>query len=101
MKDITLETIQKNLTNPQQLLSNNQPEKGGGGFESILSSSLKEVNDLQLQANQAVQELAAGKKESIHETMIALEKASVSFDLMMQIRNKIVDAYQEIIKTSM
>ncbi len=70
-------------------------------FQEMLENSLKEVNELQLDSNKAVRSLAAGKHENIHETMIAMEKASVSFQMMMQIRNRIIDAYQEILKTSM
>ena len=74
---------------------------GGAGFEEFLMDSIKQVNNLQLQANQATQELAVGKSENIHETMIAMEKATISFQMMMQIRNKIIDAYQDVLKTSM
>ncbi len=47
----------------------------------------------------AVEELATGSETDIHNTMIALEKAEVSFQLMMQVRNKIVTAYETIMRT--
>lgn len=81
--------------------SGQEKATGGTGFEEFLTDSIKQVNNLQLQGNQAVQELAVGKSENIHETMIAMEKATISFQMMMQIRNKIIDAYQDILKTSM
>lgn len=69
----------------------------GGDFRAVLGESLAEVNRLQGQADAAVEELVTGKGISLHETMIALEKADLSFRLMMQVRNKIVQAYREIL----
>ena len=80
----------------------NQAEKGvnrstgGSSFGKVLNESLGEVNKLQAKADEAVEALATGKGVSLHETMIALEKADLSFRLMMQVRNKIVAAYQEV-----
>lgn len=76
-----------------------QGRAGNADFAKMLGDSLKEVNTMQLEAHKSIQMLATGNHENIHETMIAVEKAKVSFQLMMQIRNKIIDAYQEIQKT--
>ena len=73
------------------------PPPGAPDFGRILDESLGEVNKLQAQADQAVEALAKGEGISLHETMIALEQADLSFRLMMQVRNKIVDAYREIL----
>lgn len=70
----------------------------GQSFGEVLKSAVNEVTRLQQEADQAITTLAAGKGENIHQTMIALEKASVSFQLMMQVRNKIVSAYEEIMR---
>jgi flagellar hook-basal body complex protein FliE len=77
--------------------------KGPGGaqkedFNTHLKNALGEVNDLQQKADQAIQQLVGEGKGDLQETMIALEKADVSFRLMMQIRNKVLDAYQEIMR---
>lgn len=69
-----------------------------GSFGDVLKGSLAEVNRLQKQADAAITELAKGDKVSLHETMIAMEQADVSFKLMMEVRNKIVEAYQEIMR---
>lgn len=74
------------------------PGKGQTSFAGVLKSSLSEVNQLQQKADAAITALATGDKASLHDTMIAMEQADVSFKLMMQLRNKIVEAYQEIIK---
>lgn len=67
-------------------------------FNSHLKNALGEVNDLQQKADQAIQQLVSEGKGDLQDTMIALEKADVSFRLMMQIRNKVLEAYQEIMR---
>ncbi|MBW1834250.1 MAG: flagellar hook-basal body complex protein FliE [Deltaproteobacteria bacterium] len=67
---------------------------------SLSKSSIGRVNQLSKEADQAVQALATGQETDIHGTMIAIEKASISFQLMMQTRNKIIDAYKEITRMS-
>jgi flagellar hook-basal body complex protein FliE len=67
-------------------------------FQSYLKDALGEVNDLQQKADQAIHQLVGEGKGDLQETMIALEKADVSFKLMMQIRNKVLEAYQEILR---
>ena len=67
-------------------------------FNTHLKNALGEVNDLQQKADQAIQHLVGEGKGDLQETMIALEKADVSFRLMMQVRNKVLEAYQEIMR---
>lgn len=71
----------------------NQGEKP---FLDTLKESINQTNSLQLQADQAAADLATGKTQDLHQTMIAIEKADVSFQLMMQVRNKILSAYEEM-----
>lgn len=70
----------------------------GPSFGTVLAESLAQVNSLQQQADRAIQDLAAGGSASLHETMLALDKADLSFRLMMEVRNKIVEAYQEVLR---
>lgn len=70
----------------------------GKSFGEVLKGSLAEVDRLQKEADAAIESLASGEGGSVHETMIAMEQADVSFKLMMQVRNKIVEAYQEILR---
>lgn len=74
------------------------PTEGDGSFASVLKSSLAEVNTMQQKADAAITSLANGDKASLHETMVAMEQADVSFRFIMQVRNKIVEAYQEILR---
>ncbi len=69
-----------------------------GSFEKVLQRSMEEVNALQGQAEQAIQDLATGQSEDLHKTMILMEKAELSLKLMVQVRNKLLDAYQEIMR---
>ncbi|ULA63157.1 MAG: Flagellar hook-basal body complex protein FliE [Nitrospira sp.] len=69
---------------------------GPGGFMDTLKSAIGKANDVQVQANQAVDALVTGQSSDLHGTMVALQQADVSFQLMMQIRNKLVTAYEEI-----
>ena len=78
--------------------NNENNVKNDSSFDNILTKSLKEVNSAQNEANSAVESLVAGRTENIHETMIQMQKASISFQMMMEVRNKLVDAYNEIIK---
>lgn len=73
---------------------------GGDGtlFSDVLQKSMEKVNELQHQANDAVHELVAGRSKNIHETMLAIERADTSLKMMMQVRNKVLDAYREIMR---
>jgi flagellar hook-basal body complex protein FliE len=68
------------------------------GFKEALIESINKVNTLQVNAHEAMDELATGKSSNIHETMIAIQKAEVSFKMMMQVRNKIINVYQEVMR---
>lgn len=70
----------------------------GKGFGDMLKDSMDKVNELQLEADRAAKELVAGRNKNIHETMLIMEKADMSFRLMMQVRNKVIDAYREIMR---
>lgn len=72
----------------------------GGSFADSLSEALNEVNELQLNADKAIEDLVTGKSKNIHETMIALSKAELAFKLTMQVRTKVMEAYKEITSTA-
>lgn len=69
--------------------------EGAGKFFKEL---VGKVNDLSQQSDQAIQKLATGENRNLHETMIAVEKSSVSFLFMSQVRNKALEAYQEVMR---
>jgi flagellar hook-basal body complex protein FliE len=67
-------------------------------FASTLKDAIRSADTLQKDADIKMQQLATGKSTNIHETMIATEKADIALRLMVQVRNKIIEAYQEIMK---
>ncbi len=91
-------SIQNNFETmlPSSAAGGQSKDEQGQSFSTNLSDAIKDVNRLKYEADVAVKELATGKETDIHNTMIALEKASVSFQLMMQVRNKIVTAYETV-----
>lgn len=76
-----------------------QPDPEAPSFSDTLKESIAEVNELRLQADQAIQDLAADKTQDVQGTILAMEKADVSFKMMMEVRNKLVSAYQEVMRT--
>lgn len=68
----------------------------GMSFEELLSASMKEVNVLQLEADDKIRRLATGDVEDISEVVMASSRAEVALKLMMELRNKFVDAYQAL-----
>ena len=69
-----------------------------GDFAGTLGSAIAKVNELQSSAEQKVTGLLAGDGQDIHTAALSVERASLGFDLMLQVRNKVVGAYQEISK---
>jgi flagellar hook-basal body complex protein FliE len=70
----------------------------GESFGDVLKGMLNETNQLQNNADDIAQKFATGQISDIHEVMIAAEKAGVSFELVLEIRNKLVEAYQELMR---
>ena len=68
----------------------------GKDFKTVLLESLDEVNRLQREADVGVQRLLTGETDNVAEVFTAVNKAGVAFDLLMEIRNKLTDAYREI-----
>ena len=81
---------------PQAPSSVSEPK--GGGFLETLQKSMEEVNVDQVAADNSIKDLVAGKSKNIHETMLQIQKADLSLKTMMQVRNKILEAYKEIIR---
>jgi flagellar hook-basal body complex protein FliE len=97
MNQITFQNGLESLTNTVSPASPKEI-RSPDSFGKMLARSLNEVNQLKLNADEAINDLAAGKQKDIHQTMIALEKADVAFQLLMQIRNKIVTAYETVMR---
>ena len=77
---------------------NSQGKIEGTSFGDMLLESMARVNNLQHKADKAMQEVASGKSNNLHETILAVEKADIAFKTMNQVRMKVIDAYKEIMK---
>jgi flagellar hook-basal body complex protein FliE len=75
-----------------------EQNKPGTQFSSILDKSMNEVNQLLADADKKGVEHAIGKSENLHDAMIAFEKAETAFKLLVQVRNRAIDAYHEIMR---
>ncbi len=99
MKEVLLGQLNPNLQMPE-IRRPQGPDKGGRGldFGEVLKDAITTVNEVQKQSDQEIQKLMSGESQDLHATLIAVQKADLSFQMMMQVRNKIVQAYQEIMR---
>lgn len=81
-------------------LSNNliDTKDKNNNFSDLLSNALNQVNEMQLESQDLKQMLAVGELDNLHDVTIAAEKANVALQITMSIRNKVVEAYKEIMR---
>jgi len=73
-------------------------ETGAGAFQSVLEGIIGHVEQSQTQAQQATQNFLTGGNEELHSVALAAQRASLEFELFLQVRNKVTSAYQEIMR---
>jgi len=88
----TFTELQKKKIGPEL----SQP--GSSSFKDTLTDAIDKVNSAQKVADTKMQQLASGENTNLSEVMIAAERADIALKLMMSVRNKVIDAYQEIMK---
>jgi len=93
----TLSEIRQEKLNNNSAAGANATEPGKS-FADTLKDAVQSVNALQKESDVQMEKLATGKAKSIPDVMIAAEKADLAVKLMLQVRNKIIDAYQEVMK---
>ena len=81
--------------------TNKTSQKAEKGFSEILNESLGEVNKLQQNSEKAMTDIATGEVKDLHQAAIAIDKAELSMKMMLEIRNKALNAYKEIARTQM
>jgi flagellar hook-basal body complex protein FliE len=89
---------------PGELQKGKTAVKGGDAGESfadILKKSINETNELQIEGEKASVDIATGQVKDLHQAAIAIDKAETSMKLMLEVRNKAVSAYKEILRTQM
>jgi flagellar hook-basal body complex protein FliE len=82
----------ENRKSLQRVSMNNQ----SGSFGDMIRDAINSVDKASKTADQQVEDVVSGKSENIHEVMISLQKAQLSFQLMVEVRNKAIEAYQEL-----
>lgn len=76
----------------------NRINEDGQSFADTLEKFVSDVNSLQNQMDKSIEQLAAGEIEDVHQVMIAVEQANTAMEFMLEIRNKIIEAYQEVMR---
>ncbi len=76
------------------------PQPGGdeGSFQNLLSDALSSLGKVQAEAESSAVQLVSGQPVELHEVLLATERASLSFQLVVQARNKVVEAYQDVMR---
>ena len=92
----TINGINLSTSLPSLSLGKAEPAADAESFKDFLLDSIREVNSMQQDADQAVEQLATGGDVNPAEVLTAVQKADIAFRMMMQIRNKMVQAYNEI-----
>jgi flagellar hook-basal body complex protein FliE len=99
MADIKIDDIRRQLDdiNLKSRVNNNNDD--GEQFSSVLEKIINKVDNDYKESDKAIQNFVSGKDTNLHSTLISLEKADVSFQLMMKVRGKLMEAYHEIMRT--
>jgi flagellar hook-basal body complex protein FliE len=103
---VALKAYQSALQTQKGLLDKKVTENLGkagkpeGDFGKMLGDSLKNVSDLQNEKTDMVKSFATGEKENVHELMITLQKASIAMSMTSAVRNKVMEAYKELMHTT-
>lgn len=85
-----------NQIQSQQKIGTQQVTETEQNFGDFFIKQINETNQLQNQADQELQSLMIGESDNLHDVMVAMEEAKIALEMTTQVRNKIVDAYQEI-----
>lgn len=72
--------------------------QGGGAFQDVFTSAIQQVEAFGQNASDSAQRFLSGEGEELHTTIMATQRAELAFDMFLQVRNKVVSAYQEIMR---
>jgi flagellar hook-basal body complex protein FliE len=76
-------------------------KSSSGAFQSVLQDAIGRVEQYQQNAQSSIDKFLSGEDEEVHKVALATEQAQISFDLFLQVRNKVVSAYQEVMRMQM
>ena len=101
MQDITLVNHLNSMAGPQGTTTDSKASSADGNFVRAMMDAVNRTDQALIEADQAVEKLNTGEAKSLHEVMISMEKADISMRLLVQMRNKMLEAYKEIMRLSM
>src|SRR5262249_51594619 len=78
-----------------------RPQAKDGEFQNVLKSAIDQVESSRADADQSVQRFLAGEGDDLHSTVLSVQRADLEFEMLMQVRNKVVSAYQEVMRMQM
>lgn len=78
-----------------------QPKASGGEFQSVLADAVARVDQFQQNSAASIDKFLSGEDEEVHKVALATQQAEITFDLFLQIRNKVISAYQEVMRMQM
>lgn len=86
---------------PVQLVEPLGVTRGNGSFQQVLEGAMQSVEGLRQNAQTSVEKVLTGESEELHQTVLATQRAELAFEMFLQVRNKVVQAYQEIMRTQL
>jgi flagellar hook-basal body complex protein FliE len=99
IRDIKTDFLLPNKLTTDHKITYDRTGEGKLNFGEILKETINSVNEAQLNADDAVRSVLKGESKDIHETMVILQKAETSLQMMLEVRNRLLEAYQEIMRT--
>ena len=87
-----------NTWSPREITGGSATEAPASSFGGVVKEAITKVNELQTTADDLAARLASGDAVEIHQAMIAMQKASTALQFTVQVRNKVIEAYQEIMR---
>jgi flagellar hook-basal body complex protein FliE len=91
--NIFTQGIQNNVVNNEQLVNKKESKTN---FSDVIGDAINKVNESQVNANNKIEGLIKGENVSMHEVMLSVQESQMSMQLMLEVRNKLFDAYQEV-----
>lgn len=99
MNNISLPSVSRVFKDNSQVTGpTSTPYEAQKSFASMLKQSIEKVNEAQIQSDNMTNKLARGENVDLHQVMVASQKASISLQATMEIRNKVIEAYQEVLR---
>lgn len=100
IESITLSTPQAVADQSKLINQTNTPYEAQKSFAETLKNAISAVNEQQIQSDKITDKLVNGEDVDLHEVMVAAQKASITLNATIEVRNKVIEAYQEIMRMS-